>query len=120
MNKELNMSTYFQTTPIYKIWISLIEYILPKSTFLIGKKRMRFINVECRHEEMRISYDNDAVVINQIYNHINRTFCVEMLSKKSGKTLAWRNPPIDQISATTFEELTININQWLACIENEL
>ncbi len=68
------MKNYFFNTPIYKIWIDIINYLNPRASLLIENFQYRFVSIVCQREELVYTYQKDNQTIELVYAHEYRKF----------------------------------------------
>ena len=121
LDKLICMQNYFIDTPIYKIWISVIDILTPKSAYIISEFNYQFKNIVCCRECLVIAYIKKNIKLELVYAHEYRNFSCRLIDIETNIAKAWRNsPPAMKKNLETLSELEIEINKWLSFLKTEL
>ena len=67
------MDNYFLNTPTYKIWIKLLESIIPGFSSMLKEKTFRFGDINFNQDEVKFHYHNNKEELDIIF-HDNSLF----------------------------------------------
>jgi hypothetical protein len=115
------MQNYFSDTPIYKIWISVIDTLIPRSEFIISEFNFQFRDIVCNREGIVIVYIKKNFKLELVYAHEYRSFFCRLIDIETNLSYAWRNtPPAEKKNYETLSELEIEIDKWMSFLLTEL
>jgi len=115
------MDNYFLETPIFKIWIDLIDYLTPRTSFLINKLNFQFVDLTCSREGVIKTFKKEEIKLELVFAHENRKFFCRLTECKSGAPIKWRTtPPPQNALKKDFAELELEIDSWLAFLKTGL
>lgn len=107
------MSSYFSETPIYKIWIDLIDIIVPLFSEALLSKSFAVGDVICNRSGVRFVYsNNDRILEIFVYQPERRLIC-------SLRTPKGSNVIYDALISSK-EELLVAANSLLEKLKDEL
>lgn len=115
------MQNYFTDTPIYKIWISVIDIITPKSGFTISEFNYQFKDIVCNRECLVITYVKNNLKLELVYAHEYRSYFCRLIDIETNSNKAWRNsPPAMKKNLENLIDLEIEIDKWMSFLKAEL
>lgn len=115
------MDNYFSDTPIYKIWIDLIAYTSPRTSFLVNECQYGFVNIECSREGVVETYEKGAIKLELIYRQDPASFFCRRSDMQTGNRLDWKKEqPAPNPIKNTFADVAAEIDAWLAFLKTEL
>lgn len=115
------MNNYFSNTPIYKIWIDFIDYLSPRTSFLIDAFHYKFVSIVCRREEVVCTYISNVSKVEMVYAHENRKFYCRVVNSQTDDIINWINlPPTSTTVLNNFSDLQREIDLWLGFLKTEL
>lgn len=107
------MSDYFSNTPIYKIWIDIIDMFVPLFSDVLLSKSFAVGDVICNRSGVRFFYsNNDRILEIFFYQPERRLICYLKTSK--GSNVIYEKP------ISSKEELLVEANSLLEKIKEEL
>ena len=115
------MQNYFIDTPIYKIWISVIDILTPKSGYIISEFNYHFKDIVCSRDCLVVAYIKNNLSLELVYAHEYRSFYCRLIDIETNSSRAWRNsPPALKKNIETLSELEIEIDKWMFFLKIEL
>lgn len=115
------MNNYFTEAQIYEIWIDLISYLTPKTSFLIHDLNYGFVNLICTSEGLIKNYENNENKLELSFSISNRRFICKIFDIKSSQRKKWeKQPPVFNINNTELSDLHKEIDCWLDFLQEEL
>ncbi len=120
-DKHTYMNNYYSDTPVYKIWIDVIAYLSPRTSFLIETFQYRFVELVCQREEVVDRYIKDNYKLELVYAHESRRFFGRIIDTKTGAPIKWKTtPPAPNFTKNAFSDLQRDIDLWLGFLKSEL
>ena len=115
------MNNYFHTTPVYKIWIQIMELVIPAFNFLIETKQYRSGDIICNRAGVLFYFLKNDTSLEIIFSHPNKRFYC--LTRNSNKEVIrhWNNE-IDLGMLTSIEDVNAvlqNLIKEFEKIDNE-
>lgn len=115
------MNNYFSHTPVYKIWIDLIAYTSPRTSFLINEFQYGFVNIVCSREGVVKTYEKGTIKLELIYRQDPASFFCRLSDIQTGIRLDWKKEqPAANPIKYTFADVAAAIDAWLAFLKTEL
>lgn len=100
--------------------MDVIDYLIPRSSFIIDKFKYQFKDIKCTREEVRVTYYNDKSTIELIYAHENRAFFCIVENLKTKEQQNWQKLPPSIHTITELSDLENKIDEWLTFLKSEL
>lgn len=120
-DKKTYMNNYFSDTPIYKIWIDVINYLSPRTSFLVDVSKYRFVDLVCKREDVTHTYERDNHKLELVFAYENRSFFCRLVDVKTGVPIPWKGtPPMPNSIKNSFSDLGIQVDLWLVFLKSEL
>ena len=115
------MNNYFFDTPVYKIWIDLIAYLSPNTSFLIHEFQFGFVDLKCSREGVIKTYEKEKNKLELVYRQDNHSFFCRLLDKQTDEQIMWTTvAPTLSPTKNVFSDLEGEIDLWLNFLKREL
>ena len=114
------MNNYFLETPVYKIWMEVIDFLSPGSYFLVQNKKYSFENIVCSREEVKYLFSKEFLNLELIYAQEYRLFFARLTDAENGNLINWENKSPELKKVRTLDELKMEIQNWLDFIRVEI
>lgn len=115
------MENYYSNTPYYKIWISVIDYITPKSSFLLSEFNYEFKDIVCTRESLVITYIKRNLKLELVYAQDYSSYFCRLIAINTDSIKEWTSPPpLAKQNLKTFSDLEDVIDEWMLFLKTEL
>lgn len=117
------MSNYFSETPIFKIWIELIDIVVPLFSEVLLAKSFTVGDVVCNRSGVHFFYSKADNLLELFYNQSERKFVCFLRNVNSNEVIKWKNSQFELFANKTFttkQDLVVNINSWLEILKTDL